>query len=547
LILLLWLGLNAGGQLRAQPSTNTERSVPDPTALETPGQTARLLPTITSAPMTNAIPDAPAATVDTPPPVNTPPPANTPSLGAAPPVSPTETPSGPDFSAGRILAALLTFGGLGGFLLYHCGLTRAKNCGHTSVLILFGAAFGLIGYWMGGFAVQTGGIGDAHAALAGPLPAMETGALDHELGFPALGHHWGIMGSSGFFLMTDETAREEVTGLFLGQAALLALAVAAALGAALERGRLLAMAVVAFLTGAVIFPLFANWVWGGGWLAQLGRESGLGHGCVDLAGAGVVHETAGTLALVIALALGARQGRFKTDRAIPGHHVPFTILGALGLVIAFTASNELTGAGASGLGGTSSSAAVNVLLGAMGGTLISILLGIWRKQRPVPARLCRGLLGGAVSLCGGSALFDPWAAFLTGIVAGLLIDFAAIQLERRRLDDPVGAISIHGVGGAWGLLAVGLFANGSQGQGMNGVPDPVRGVFFGGAGHQLAAQVVGCLADFALVFGLGYASLHLVQKILGNRVPVAIEIQGLDWAQVGALGYQPDVEPEEVP
>jgi Amt family ammonium transporter len=245
--------------------------------------------------------------------------------------------------------------------------------------------------------------------------------------------------------------------------------------------------------------------------------------------------------------LGARHGRFRTNRAIPGHHVPFTILGALGLVIAFTASNELTGAGASGLGGTSSSAAVNVLLGAMGGTLISILLGIWRKQRPVPARLCRGLLGGAVSLCGGSSFFDPWAAFLTGVVAGLLIDFAAIHLERRRLDDPVGAIPIHGVGGAWGLLAVGLFANGTEGQGMNGVPDPVRGVFFGGAGHQLAAQVLGCLADFALVFGLGYASLHLVQKILGNRVPVAVEIQGLDWAQLGALGYQPDVEPEEVP
>jgi len=121
-----------------------------------------------------------------------------------------------------------------------------------------------------------------------------------------------------------------------------------------------------------------------------------------------------------------------------------------------------------------------------------------------------------------------------------------IWLESRRIDDPVGATAIHGVGGAWGLLAVGIFANGTAGRGMNSVEGPVRGLLFGGGWSQLTAQVFGCVTDFALVFILGYICLYFVQKILGNRVSVVNEIQGLDWPQVGALGYQPDVEPEDI-
>ena len=141
------------------------------------------------------------------------------------------------------------------------------------MLLLVGFGFGLAGYWVCGFAVQTGGVGDARAALISPLPAPERGALDDELGVKLGGHHWGLMGSAGFFLVTDDSTREGLARLFLAQAVLVLITVAAALGAGLERARLPAMAAIAFVTGALIDPLIANWVWGGGLAGGTGPGS----------------------------------------------------------------------------------------------------------------------------------------------------------------------------------------------------------------------------------------------------------------------------------
>jgi Amt family ammonium transporter len=487
-------------------------------------------------------------------------PISTPEIAAPPTAVTITTPEKPSavgmttsvliFTGWQVLAALMTFGSLGGFLLYYCGLTRAKNCGHTSSLLVAGTIFGLIGYWMGGFAVQEGGVGDAHSAATGSIFSAGKEGLDHELGFMFSGHHWGLMGNSGFFLAAEPGAAPAIAALFLGQAALLAIAVAAALGAALERGRLVAMAIVAFLTGTLIYPLFANWVWGGGWLAGLGREYGLGHGFVDLAGAGVVHETAGTLALVIAVFLGPRHGRFvrdKSSRPIPGHNVPFLILGALTLLLSWTAVNAFAGAGASpSTASFASVGAVNTLLAAGGGFVVSFFFAAGRG-RPEPVLLCRGLLGGAVASSGCAAMIDPWAAFVIGLGAGVIVPAAMACLEQRRIDDPVGATAVHGACGVWGVLATGLFADGAlSGAGINGVDGPVRGLLFGGAWHQLAAQAIGAATCFVTVFLLGGASVTLIQHILGNRVALAEENEGLDWPQTGALGYQPDDEPDEV-
>jgi Amt family ammonium transporter len=552
LILLLWIhGVFAAHPLRAQAVTNMD-TIPDPTALETPGATAHLSDTnVPSASL--AAPPAPSPVATTPspaPPLSPSGPAaglSAPlSLNSAPPESPLPEETARPGAGETILAALLSAGALGGFILYYCGLTRAKNCGHTSTLLLLGAAFALAGYWAGGFAVQAGGIGDAHAALPGPLVLDERGALDHELGFMAGGHHWGFMGSAGFFLSADESSREAMAALFLVQAAGLVVAVGAMLGAALERGRILAMSVMAFLAGAVIYPLIANWIWGGGWLAALGRGFGLGNGVIDLAGSGVVHETAGALALAVALVLGSRHGRYNGKAFfIPGHNVPFTIVGALLLLLAWISANAFAPAGPSETGTTFATAAVNVVLGGVGGILTTMFLNSWRRQRATPARLSRGLLGGAVALSSGSALFDPWAALVIGLLAGLVVDGTMSWLDRKRIDDPAGATAVHGAAGAWGLLATGLFANGTAGRGMNAVDAPVRGLFFGGAWHQLAAQAAGAAVIFATAFALGGTVLLLLNKILGNRVRLADEIQGLDWPQVGALGYQPDVEPDE--
>jgi Amt family ammonium transporter len=544
----------------AQPETNT--SLPGPGEMSAESSSPA-----TNSPATNT----PAAPAPVAPSLDVTP---TPTPATAPPMR-TLTGAGDDMSyasygwtpgSPSMLGALMTLASLGGFLLYQCGLTRAKNSGHTSTLLLVGVVSALTGYWIGGFAVQTGGIGDAHAALAQALPGAESSSLDHELGPMAFGHHWGLMGSSGFFLATDDPARNGIAALFLLQAALLAIAVAAALGAALERGRLLAMALCAFLIGVLIYPVFANWVWGGGWLAELGREFGLGHGFIDVGGAGVVHETAGTLALVIAVILGPRHGRFGRDkivRPIPGHNVPFLVLGSIILLVSWMATNGFASenlalapgdsdaasfaAAVNASSGGMAVAAINTLLAAAGGLVVSFLQASWEGRPPEPARLCRGLLGGAVASCGGAGLIDPWASFLIGGVAGALVQGAMNFLERQRIDDPVGAASVHGVGGAWGVLAVGLFANGTAGYGLNGptIQGGVRGLFFGGAWHQLAAQALGGVTCFVVVYLLGYACVSLVQKIVGLRVDLRTEIDGLDLPEVGALGYQGDADVDD--
>jgi Amt family ammonium transporter len=230
--------------------------------------------------------------------------------------------------------------------------------------------------------------------------------------------------------------------------------------------------------------------------------------------------------------------------------VPFIVLGSIVLLICWMAANAFACASLApdpaspGPASSAGLAAINTLLAATGGLVISFVQAAWQKRRPEPARLCRGLLGGAVASCGSAGLIDPWAAFIIGGVAGLLVQAAMDYMEHKRIDDPVGAAAVHGAGGAWGVLAVGLFANGTAGAGLNGVTTPVRGLFFGGAWHQLAAQVIGCVSGFAVICLLGYACVSLVQKILGNRVDLADEAAGLDWPEVGVFGYQGDAEAE---
>jgi Amt family ammonium transporter len=552
LMLVLWLGFALAGHLPAQTNAISVQASPAADTNQIP-----VAPIATNMPETNTAPVAVAPTSE-PAPNAEPKPAVAVLQATLPPAAvpqpaPVTSPaiSAPTQNSGfPLYSILLAFGSLGGFVLYQSGLTRAKNCGHTSTLLLAGVFFALIGYWAGGFAVQSGGIGDGHAALAQPLPDNERTALDHELGPMLADHHWGLMGSSGFFLITDGIdhngnswdSQGGGAALFLAGAAFLVITVAAAFGAGLERARLLPMAVGAFLTGAILYPLLANWTWGGGWLAELGREFKFGHGFVDQGGAVVVHLTAGTLALVIALILKPRYGRMGRDKAyrsIPGHNIPFIVLGTSLLLVTLTMANTFAGGSP---GDAPEMAAVNTLLAASGGFLVSYLLA--GRKRVLPVVLCRGLLGGAVAVSAGSMLIDPWAAFIIGAVAALVVFGAMNWLDWRRIDDPAGACATHGAAGTWGALALGLFADGHA-HGYNGIAGPVRGLFFGGAWRQLAAQAIGVAAGFLIIFILGFICFGLIQKILGTRADLVEEVDGLDWPQTGALGYQADVELEE--
>jgi Amt family ammonium transporter len=530
--------LSLAAQSPALPPTNAATS---DASLATPGATAQQSTLNSNGDgIPTALPVAPSA-----PDTNVPP--TPPQLSAAPAPAPPAAPSNP---GGWIaMGDLLVLAAVAGLVAYFCGLTQARHCGHTCTLLVAGLVFALLGFWAGGFAMEMGGMGDARAALA-PSGAATGGALDHELGFYAGGRFWGLMGSAGFFLASDAETRDAVGGVFLGQAVLVALAVTAALGGALERARILALAIVAFLTGTLIFALPANWVWGGGWLAGLGR-GGLGHGVVDLGGSGVIHLAAGVLALVLALELGPRYGRFgRRPAPVPGHNLPLAILGSLAVLLGLAAINAVSLPGASGAGTPSGDspgalAAANTLLAAAGGLAASFVLVLYRTRRLDPAALCRGMLGGAVAISAGAAIEEAWAAVLTGAAAGLIVQATMRLLDRRQIDDPVGTVAVHGAGGAWGLVALGLFANGPLTGAVNGVSGPVRGLFTGHDGGQLGAQVIGVLIIGGIVFLLSYVCVSLTHKIVGIRVELADETAGLDEPKLGVLGYQADDELEK--
>jgi len=531
-VLLVWTGLPLAAQSNFALGTNAPAAVD--TNLLTPGAEAQAS-NLAALSGTNAPPAAPAVV-----------PAPSAAASTQEFLSATPNPSAPPATGWLAIGQLLVLGGVGGFVAWSCGLTRARHCGHTCTLLVVGVVFALVGFWIGGFAMESGGIGDTHAALASPADPLAANALNHELGLPAGGRFWGVMGSAGFFLASDTDSRSALAALFLGQAVLLALTVTAALGGALERVRLLAVAVISFLTGTLVGPLVANWVWGGGWLAELGREGGLGHGTVDLGGAGAIHLTAGVLALVLAIELGPRYGRFGRHPApIPGHNLPLAILGSLVLVLALAALNATAFSAPAGNDSPAGLAAANTLLGAVGGLAASFVFLLYRTKRFDPAALCRGLLGGAVAVSAGAALEEPWAAMLTGIIAGLLVQATMRLLDRKQIDDPVGAVAVHGAGGAWGLFALGLFANGATGGAVNGVDGPVRGLLTAHDGRQLLAQAIGVVAIAGVVYVLGFLCVMLTNKIVGIRVELADETGGLDQPKLGVLGYQGDVEMEK--
>jgi Amt family ammonium transporter len=290
----------------------------------------------------------------------------------------------------------------------------------------------------------------------------------------------------------------------------------------------------------LLYPLYGNWVWGGGWLAGLGAIAGLGHGHVDFAGSSVVHMTGGVTALAGAIALGPRIGKFRSDgttTVIPGHNQPMAVVGTLVLGFGWFGFNAGSTLAASDprIAGI----AVNTMLGSAAGAVAAMLL-VWSLLRkPDLGMACNGFLGGLVAVTGPCAFVSPAAAVLIGVVAGVLVVQGVIFLERRaRVDDPVGAISVHGICGAWGALAVGLFADGSSGSGWNGVEGPVRGLLFGDLG-QFVAQAIGVVTNAVVVFGLSYGFFKLTDLVIGNRVPAEVEWTGLDSSEMGSEAYPP--------
>lgn len=416
--------------------------------------------------------------------------------------------------AAGLLAAFLILFMPAGFGLVATGLCRAKNAAHTMSMHLAVLGVVSIAFFVFGFAQ----LGDTpQSAKPGP---------------------WHFHHGRGYFLQADKSDALSLTWFLLGGGyAVVAAAIPA--GALAERWSLKSLAAFAFVVGTVIFPIFGCWMWTGGWLAQLGSKAGLAHGAVDYAGSSVVHLEGGTLAFVLVWLVRPRLGKYDENgrpRPILGHDVPMVILGSF--VLWFGWFGFTTGRSLLGGDGRAPLIAVNTLLGGAGGALAAAAYMWLVYGKPDPSLTCNGLLAGLVAICASCAFVAPWAALFIGIVAGVIAVWGVLLCERRGLDDPVGATSVHGLAGLWGTLAVGFLADGSFGEGYNGVAGPVRGLFYGGGGNQLLCQLIAaatCIMWAAVLGGIVFTVLDRMTG--GNRVPPQVELTGLDIPEMGAPGY----------
>jgi Amt family ammonium transporter len=428
-----------------------------------------------------------------------------------------------------LLAGFLVMFMQAGFAMVETGLTQAKNAAHTMAMNFMVYGLGMLGYWLCGFALQMGGVG------AGPLGGG-TGLLDGEFVVKLFGKDFGLWGTKGFFL-TGVSYDAAIFALFLFQMVFMDTTATIPTGSMAERWNFKSFVVYGVFVGAVLYPLYANWVWGGGWLSQLGKNFGLGHGHVDFAGSSVVHMTGGVAALAGAIVLGPRIGKYKDGKvqAIPGHHIPMAVVGTFILAFGWFGFNA-----GSTLAGTDlriGVIATNTMLASASGSFGALVFMWLRFGKPDVTMMCNGMLAGLVAITAPCAFVTAPSALLIGLIAGNLVCISVFFVERTlKVDDPVGAFSVHGVNGAWGVLSLGLLADGTYGDGLNGVAGPVKGLFYGGA-SQFVAQCVGTLTNVIYVFVVSYALFKILDLLIGLRVSEEVELEGLDESEVGVNAY----------
>lgn len=425
------------------------------------------------------------------------------------------------------LGAILVFFMQAGFAMVETGFTQERNAVHVMMTNFTIFAVGTVGFFLMGYALMFGGVGPLTV-----LGGKEILGIRFE---PVRG--WSLFGLKGFALSGKGVYDVGVFLFFLFQVVFMDTAATIVTGAMAERWRFKAFLVYGLFMSMFLYPVYGHWVWGGGWLSRLGANLGLGHGVVDFAGSSVVHAVGGLCALAGAMVIGPRIGRFDSEgraHAIPGHNLPMAIIGVIILVFGWFGFNACSTLNGGDL--RLAVVAVNTLLAACAGCL-SAMFYIWKKMgKPDPSMTANGMLAGLVAVTAPCAFVPAWAALLIGAVAGILVCEGVFVLERFGVDDPVGAVAVHGFNGLWGLLALGLFADGTYGSGLNGVDGGVRGLFFGDAG-QLAAQAIGALVCAAFVFGLSYLFFRLQDRWQGIRVAPQEEVDGLDVHEMGVSAY----------
>ncbi len=476
-----------------------------------------------------------------------------------------------------------------GFALVETGLCRAKNAAHVMATNFMIYGLGMLGFWVCGFAFMFGGYGSGPAAI-GWQPSLGQGLLllNNEWTVPIGGHPFGLLGLKGFCLGSNvfDTA---IFTLFLFEMVFMDTTATIPTGAMAERWNFKNFIVYGFWVGMFPYAIYGNWVWGGGWLAQLGQNFGLGHGAVDFAGSGVVHMCGGMIALAGGKVIGARLGKYGPDgkpRAIPGHDIPMVMLGTFILAFGWFGFNP--GSTLAGTDNRIAIIAVNTMLAGAAATMGTVLTMYILTKKFDPSMMCNGLLAGLVAITAPCAFVSSMGAVILGFIAGVIVVGAVFFVERvLKIDDPVGAISVHGACGCWGVLSVGIFSNGSYGAGWGGVhklfkeglplkiinndgtaatlkayadaigTDPKVGGYTdvgvtgflgglfnapgGGDFSQFMAQFTDALTNFLFVFTFAFIWFKVSNLIVPLRSKRDDEIEGLDIPEMGAEAY-PDFQ-----
>ncbi len=429
-----------------------------------------------------------------------------------------------------------------GFALVETGFTRAKNATHTMMMNFCIYFIGLLGFWSVGFALMYGAAG-ANAGNIGGIPPF---GANHVVSIPGLG---SIFATNGFF-MSGNNYDVGVCAMFLFQAVFMDTMAVIPTGAMAERWKFGAFVIYGFFASVILYPIFGHWAWGGGWLSQLGNHFGLGCGYVDFAGSGVVHSVGGLCGMAGAIVLGPRIGKYNKDgtaNAIPGHNIPLALLGAFILGFGWFGFNPGSTFGAAGGGNLRIGiVAVTTMMASAGGGFATMMYMYVRSGKFDPSMIANGFLGGLVAITAPSGFVSPTVGVLIGAIGGLVVCWAVAFLEVIHVDDPVGAVAVHAGAGLWGVLSVGIFADGTFGSGWNntmlrnGQPAPLVGLLHGGTG-QFLAQCVGVVTLIVWGFGMSYVFFKIQDKIMGIRSSREDELGGLDIPDMGIVAYPPDI------
>jgi ammonium transporter, Amt family len=429
-----------------------------------------------------------------------------------------------------------------GFALLTVGLVRKKNAAHLMMLNFAAYVFAFLAYYAVGYAFQFGAV----AVNAAPANIGGAPTLNH---FLIGSGQWGFLGGKGFFL-SGPAYDASSNCLTLFQVVFMETAGYIIVGAICERITFWAFLLCELFIGGILYPISGCWAWGGGWLSQLGSSMHWGHGYVDFAGSSVVHSIGGFCAMALAIILGPRLGKYGADgkpRAFPASNIVFVVSGTFVLLFGWMGFNPGSTLGATDL--RISVVAVNTNLAAVAGSAAAMLLWYRMFGKPDITMACNGMLAGLVAITAPCAFVSPNSAVMIGVLAGVLVCLGVLFNERvLKIDDPCGAISVHGYCGWFGAVAVGIFADGTYGAGWNGVG---TAAYLGKAGQGVTGLLHGDFAQFWVqlggatllaVYALGFT--YIVFSLLNGwrsmRVTREVELSGLDVPEFGMLAYPED-------